>query len=94
MATTTKLHSASLKRSLLNASVRGDASSIRQRLEEGADVNAKNVKQNTSLISAAIHGHLNCLKILINAGADVNFCNYKGVSALNAAVIGGHHRNS
>ena len=92
MAPTTRLQSSSLKRSLLNASVRGDAESIQQRLDEGADVNAKNAKQNTSLISAAIHGHLDCLKILIEAGADVNFCNYKGVSALMAAVMGGHRK--
>ena len=57
---------------LIEAAERGDAEAIRQLLEEGASVRARDANGRTALVAAAYGNHLEAAEALIGAGADVN----------------------
>ncbi len=50
----------------------GDEEALRQLLNQGLDVNARDEAQNTALHLATKHGHKNIMRLLIEHGADVN----------------------
>lgn len=72
---------------LLKASQEGYLSIVKYLLQKGADVNTKNVCDETALILAAGRGHLEIVKYLINKGADESIKDYFGRTALNVAKI-------
>lgn len=57
---------------LIAAAESGDLETVKQLLEEGADVQAANANGVTPLIAAAYQNHVEVAKVLIDAGADVN----------------------
>ena len=57
---------------LIEAAKKGDLEQVRDLLDEGADVNAKNGDGLTALMAAAETGNLDVVKFLIEKGADVN----------------------
>ncbi len=58
--------------SLIQAARDGDAATVRQLLEEGADVRAAQGDGMTALHAAAERGHLGVARMLLDAGADVS----------------------
>ncbi|MBI5569379.1 MAG: ankyrin repeat domain-containing protein [Desulfomonile tiedjei] len=75
---------------LLAAASSGDAARVEQLLAKGADVNFRDLLQNTPLISAATNGHLEAARILLERGADVNAVQMSGLNALHWATEGRH----
>lgn len=57
---------------LINAARRGDAQAVKQLLEQGASVEARDNSGQTALIAAAYVNHLEVAALLIQAEADVN----------------------
>lgn len=57
---------------LIAAAERGDEEAVRQMLEEGADVAARDASGRTALVAAAYGNYLGAAEALIEAGADVN----------------------
>ena len=64
-----------LNLSLIAAAKDGDINMVRQRLEEGASIKARNRFGNTALISATRAGSLDIVKLLIEKGASVDMLN-------------------
>jgi ankyrin repeat protein len=72
------------------AARRGDTASIRARLAEGADVNARDRHGQTALMLAAQAGHADAVDALIVGGADLNVTAKYTLTALMLAVVAGH----
>ena len=75
---------------LHDAAGNGDTVKVRQLLEKGTDVNAKDDKQWTPLHLAASHGHYEIAKLLIEKGADVNTRGNGEMTPLHGAAYWGH----
>ncbi len=73
-----------------DASKRGDLRIIRNLVEQGMDVNARDGFGQTALMLAAHHGHDAVVETLIAHGADLNVTAKYGLSALMLAVVAGH----
>ena len=67
----------------------GDTALIKSRLDEGADINAKD-GDFTLLMKAAMEGYLKTAKLLIDKGAEIDARTNEGTSALMAASMGGY----
>ena len=67
----------------MDAAQGGNVSVVKELLERGANVNARDKLGKTALKDAAFGGHLKVVKELLNRGANVN-------NALRSAVIRGH----
>jgi ankyrin repeat protein len=63
-----------------------DLEKVKQLLDEGADVNAKNKDGLTGLMHAAWKGHKEVVKLLLESGADVNAKDECGWTALKLAL--------
>lgn len=50
----------------------GDVERLKQALNIGADVNARDAAQNTALHLATIHAHADAMRLLIEHGADLD----------------------
>jgi len=60
-------------------------------LMRGADVNAKDIRDNTALHRASMHGHTDVAEILLEAGANVNAKDdIRGKTALHCAARNRH----
>jgi ankyrin repeat protein len=59
-----------------------DAQSVRNRIDIGDDVNARDAEGNTPLILASLYASPQCVELLLGKGADVNAANKAGVTAL------------
>ena len=79
-----------LNLSLIAAAKDGDIDRVRQRLEEGASVKARNRFGNTALISATRAGSLDVVKLLVEKGSSVDMVNTNAETALMNAASGGH----
>ena len=73
-------------RALLDAAMNGNIESIKQHLDAGANVSAKDVNDWTPLYNA---GKKEIAELLIARGADVNVTDKRGWTPLHAAVMGG-----
>jgi ankyrin repeat protein len=67
---------------LVTAIRNADPQAIRQSLDDGADVNARDAEGNTPLILASFYASPQCVKLLIDRGADVNTANRAGATPL------------
>lgn len=72
---------------LLAATRKGDLATVRQLLDEGADVNARTRYDSTPLFFACDRGHLEIARLLIERGADLNVKdNFYSATALGWAM--------
>jgi ankyrin repeat protein len=69
------------------ASFMGNIGAIRQHIDYGTDLNAKDAYGSTPLIIAAIFGRTEVAKILIEAGANLNIKGSDGSTALHSAAF-------
>ena len=60
----------------------GDVQVVGKLLDDGADVNARNVEGDTALILASFYATPECVELLIAKGADVNAANKAGATPL------------
>jgi ankyrin repeat protein len=76
---------------LIGAAGIGDTAAVRDLIEKGIDINAKNeVFGHTALIVAARQGYADVVQVLIEKGADVNAEDRYGSTALQWAQKNGH----
>lgn len=78
------------KDAFFDACFEGDLPLVRQFLERGMDVNARNDFHWTALMFAAAKGHTDIVEYLLAKGAEVNKSDFSGKTALGLAVEGGH----
>ncbi|MFW6189239.1 MAG: ankyrin repeat domain-containing protein [Planctomycetota bacterium] len=75
---------------LIRAAARGEAATVRQLLEQGADPAAVTVKRGeTALHRAAAEGHLEVVKALLEAGADPEAVDTDGITPAERARFNG-----
>jgi len=74
---------------LLEAARKGDARRVRELLDRGADVNARDVFDRTPLHLAAAFGHLDVAKLLLDRGADIDARESDGWTPLHYAAVNG-----
>jgi N-acyl-D-amino-acid deacylase len=58
------------------------ADAVRRRIDDGADVNARDPEGNTPLILASFYADADCVRLLLERGADANAADRSGVTAL------------
>ena len=68
----------------------GNIEAIKQHLDAGTDVNAKDKRGTTPMHKATGRGHKEIVELLIAEGADVNAKNDWGITPLYSAVGNGH----
>ena len=68
----------------------GRTQAVQTLLDEGADVNAKDVEGNPILREAVWRGHAEIVRLLVESGADVNAKDAEGNPILREAVWRGH----
>ena len=68
------------------AALQNNTESLKNLIEKGADVNAKNKYEQTTLHYAAREGHTEIVEFLIEKGADVNAKNKYGLTPLHFAA--------
>ncbi len=78
------------KNMLLAESRNGNTEAVKQLLEAGTDVNAKNNFGDTPLMLAARYGHNETVGLLLESSADINANNNYGWTALMWAARYGH----
>ena len=71
---------------LIQESFNGDILKVKKILEEGDDINAKDIDGNTALQEAISNGHIDIVKLLLEKGADVNQPNNDGDTAIIHAI--------
>lgn len=75
---------------VISLAANGKLEDIREAINAGADVNAKDNKGATALIRASWEGNLELAELLLKHGADVNARNDDGCTALMFAAFDGH----
>ena len=76
--------------SILEAANKGNIEAVKQHLDAGTDVNAKDSARWTPLHYAAANGHKEVVELLIARGADVNAKDVNGGTPLHIASVQGH----
>jgi uncharacterized protein len=79
-----------LDRELIAAAERGDAATVRKLIARGANVNAKDEKQDSAFLIAAARGRTEAVKLTLAAGADLKSTNRYGGTGLIPACHYGH----
>lgn len=62
----------SVVQAFLEAAAEGNIEALKQYLEQGVDINARNRQKRTAILTAAMHDHLDAVSFLIEAGADID----------------------
>ena len=78
------------KNCIFEAIREGNLEKVKELIESGADVNAKDNSGETALMWAAWYDRAEIAKILIDNGADVNAKNRWGKTALTGAICWGN----
>ena len=68
----------------------GNSTKVAEAIQNGADVNAKDIYGWTALMWVAVRGHTETARVLIQNGADVNARDIHGYTALMTAEEWGH----
>ena len=76
--------------SIYDAAKDGNIEAVKQHLETGHDVNAKNIVGSTSLHNAGLKGHKEIAELLIAAGANVSAISDGGITPLYIATEPGN----
>ena len=79
-----------MDRELIAAAERGDLPSVQALIARGANVNAKDQKQDSAFLIASANGHTAVVKATLAAGADLNSTNRYGGTGLIPACHHGH----
>ncbi len=79
-----------LDRELIAAAERGDLPSVQKLIARGANVNAKDDKQDSAFLIASANGHTAVVKATLAAGADLKSTNRYGGTGLIPACHHGH----
>lgn len=77
---------------LMEASMTGNTNLVKELIEHGANVNAKDMKNNDALISAGSRSKTKVAELLLTKGAQVNSVNTDGYNCL-LASIALHHQD-
>jgi len=72
---------------LMLAAQAGDAATVRQLLDKGANIDFRDDDGNTVLINAAQMGHTEVVKLLLDKGANIDAKNNNGQTALYIAEL-------
>ena len=86
----TRMQQYHLNGKLIDAAKNGDIKNVRELIENGADVGAKNNDGEKALHWAAWNGHVDVAKVLIEKGANVDAKDNVGWTALHYAAQEGH----
>lgn len=78
-----------LNESLHEAASAGDAERVKQLLDRGVKVNARDAEGRTALHEAALAGHAQTIDLLMENGAKVNARDDHGRAALHEAALAG-----
>ena len=74
---------------LMRAALDGNTQSVKELLDQGADINRRDDSGRTALMFAVINGHYETMKVLLQSGADVNAkSNKEGTPLMGAALSG------
>jgi ankyrin repeat protein len=79
-----------LDRQLIAAAERGDVAAVKQLIAKGANVNAKDGKQDSAFLIASARGQTEVVKLTLAAGADLKSTNRYGGTGLIPACHYGH----
>ena len=79
-----------MDRELIAAAERGDLPSVQNLIARGANVNAKDEKQDSAFLIASANGHTAVVKLTLAAGADLKSTNRYGGTGLIPACHHGH----
>jgi len=79
-----------LDRELIAAAERGDLTSVQRLIKAGANVNAKDEKQDSAFLVASARGRTEVVKATLAAGADLKSTNRYGGTGLIPACHYGH----
>src|SRR5215468_7198890 len=71
---------------LMRAALDGDTESVRELINQGADINQRDDNGRTALMFAAMNMHYETMKVLLANGADVRIRSTDGGTALMAAA--------
>src|SRR5262245_29376585 len=74
---------------LMRAALDGNTETVKELLDQGADINQRDENGRTALMFAAMNTHYETMKVLLEYGADVNAKSNKGGTALMAAASAG-----
>ena len=69
---------------------RGDVEALRQLLDAGADIDARDHQNQTALMCAVRDGQLEVVRLLVARGADLDHAAKYNLTAVMLAVIRGH----
>jgi uncharacterized protein len=75
---------------LHDAAKAGDVGSVRQLLDQGAELAKPDAAGEPPLLVAALAGHPDVVALLLERGADIEIRNKGGLTALHAAAYGGN----
>jgi len=79
-----------LDRELIAAAERGDAATVQKLIARGANVNAKDERQDSAFLVASARGRTEVVKLTLAAGADLKSTNRYGGTGLIPACHYGH----
>jgi hypothetical protein len=79
-----------IDQALRDAAATGDLAAFRALLAQGANVNARDARQDTALFIAARHGHAALVQAAVAAGADLKLLNRFGSTVLMGPAYRGH----
>ena len=75
--------------SLMRAALDGNTESVRELINQGADINRRDDSGRTALMFAVVNRHYETMKVLLEHGADVNARSKQGGTALMGAAMDG-----
>ena len=72
---------------LMRAALDGNTESVRELINQGADINRRDDSGRTALMFAVVNRHYETMKLLLEHGADVNARSKQGGTALMGAAM-------